>query len=106
MLLLYSYNIVLMYIVCKHMDIHGYLNIHRIWIWSDIHAHGYFRGMGMVRMIDLDLDLVLQYLPKPFPFPSLPPIQSSSFEEVKFAIHQMPSDKASGPNGFTSASSS
>jgi hypothetical protein len=27
-------------------------------------------------------------------------------EEVKFAIHQMPSDKASGPNGFTSASSS
>jgi hypothetical protein len=28
------------------MDIRGYMNIRWIWIWSDIHAHGYFNGWG------------------------------------------------------------
>jgi hypothetical protein len=47
------------------------MDIHRIWIWSDIYAHGYFHGQGMVRMMDLDLDLVLQYPSKPAPLPFL-----------------------------------
>jgi hypothetical protein len=63
----------IMYIVCKSMDIYGYPNIWWVWIWSNIHAHGYFYGRGKVRPIDLDLDLdlVLQYPSKPAPLPSL-----------------------------------
>jgi hypothetical protein len=63
--------IMVMYIVCKPMDIHGYLDIRWIWIWSDIRTHGYFHGRGNVRLMDLDLDLVLQYPSKPAPLPSL-----------------------------------
>jgi hypothetical protein len=40
-------------------------------VWSDIHAHGYFRRRGTMRLMDLDLDLVLQYPSKPAPLPSL-----------------------------------
>jgi hypothetical protein len=53
------------------MDIHGYPEIQRVWIWSDIHAHGFFRGQGTLRLMDLDLDLVLQYPSKHAPLPSL-----------------------------------
>jgi hypothetical protein len=63
--------IMVMYIVCKPMDIHGYLDIRWVWIWSDIRTHGYFHGRGNVRLMDLDLDLVLQYPSKPAPLPSL-----------------------------------
>jgi hypothetical protein len=62
--------IMLRYIVCKHMDIHGYMDIRQVWIWSDIYAHGYFHGCGMLRLMDLDLDLVLQYSSKSAPLPS------------------------------------
>jgi hypothetical protein len=68
----------LMYIVCKPMDIHGYPYIRWVWTWSDIYAHGYFRGRGKVRLMDLDLDLVLQYPSKPAPLPSLVSSASSA----------------------------
>jgi hypothetical protein len=48
----------LLYLVCKLMDIYGYTKIRRVCIWSAIHAYGYFRGQDTVRMMDLDLDLV------------------------------------------------
>jgi hypothetical protein len=70
MLLKCSSIIMLLYIVCKPMDIHGYTDIWQIWICSAIHAHGYFRRWGTVRLMDLDLDLVLQYPSKPAPLPS------------------------------------
>jgi hypothetical protein len=57
--------------VHKHMDIHGYPDIQWIWIWSDIHAHGYFHGWGRARLMDLGMDLVLVYPSKPAPLPSL-----------------------------------
>jgi hypothetical protein len=47
---------------------HGYLDIRRIWIWSDNHAHGYFRGRGRARLV---VDLVLVYPSKSAPLPSL-----------------------------------
>jgi hypothetical protein len=47
------------------MDIHGYPDIQRIWIWSDIHAHGYFHGWDRARLMDLGIDLVLVYPSKP-----------------------------------------
>jgi hypothetical protein len=56
--------------VCKLTDIHGYLDIRWVCIWSDIHVHGYFHVRGKVRLIDLDLDLFLQYPSKPAPLPS------------------------------------
>jgi hypothetical protein len=73
MLLKCSSIIMLSYVVCKPMGIHGYMNIWRVWIWRAIHAHGYFRGRGTVRLMDMDLDLVLQYPSKPAPLPSLHP---------------------------------
>jgi hypothetical protein len=56
----YQNVIMLMYIECKQMDIE--ISV-RFEIWSDIHAHGYFRGRGTVRV----MDLVLEYPPKPAP---------------------------------------
>jgi hypothetical protein len=39
------FNIIMvMYIVCKHMNIHGYPDIQWVWIWSGVHGHGYFHG--------------------------------------------------------------
>jgi hypothetical protein len=52
------------------MDIHVYPGIHRIWIWDDIHAHGFFRGRGKARLMDLGMDLVWVYPSKPAPLPS------------------------------------
>jgi hypothetical protein len=69
--MLLKWSNIMMYIVCKIMDIHGYSDIQWVWIWSDIHAHGYFHGRGKMRLMDLDLDPVLQYPSKPAPLPSL-----------------------------------
>jgi hypothetical protein len=60
-----------MHIVRKHMDILGYPDIQWIWIWSDIHARGYFHGWSAARLKNLGMDLVLVYLSKPAPLPSL-----------------------------------
>jgi hypothetical protein len=38
--------IMLLYIVCKSMNIHGYTNIRPVLIWSAMHTHGYFCGTG------------------------------------------------------------
>jgi hypothetical protein len=70
MLLKCSSIIMLLYVVCKPMDIHGYTDIRWIWICCAIHAHGYFCRRGTVRLMDLDLDLVLQYPSKPAPLAS------------------------------------
>jgi hypothetical protein len=43
------------------MDIHGYPDIRWVWIWSDIHAHGYFHGRGTLKLMDMGMDLVLAY---------------------------------------------
>jgi hypothetical protein len=51
------------------MDIHGYMDNQRVWIWSAIHAHEYFCGRGTMRL--MDLDLILQYPSKPAPLTSL-----------------------------------
>jgi hypothetical protein len=61
--------VMFMHLVRKHMDIHGYPDIRWIWIWRDIHAHGYFRGWGKARLMDLGMDLVLAYPSKPAPLP-------------------------------------
>jgi hypothetical protein len=58
----------LTYIVHKPMDIHGYSGIHWVWIWGDIHAHGYLRGWGKVML--MDMDLILVYSSKPGPLSS------------------------------------
>jgi hypothetical protein len=47
-----------MYIVCKLMDIYGYPDIRRIWIWDDTHAHEYLHGRGTLRLVDMDIILV------------------------------------------------
>ena len=72
-----------MCIVRNHMDIHGYPDIRRVWIWSDIHAHGYFRGRGTTRQMDMGMDLVLIYPSKPAPLPSL---DTSSSREMSHCI--------------------
>jgi hypothetical protein len=66
-----KWNIAEWYLNFMGMDIHGYPSIHRIWIWGDIHAHGYFRGRGRARQLDLGMDLVFLYPSKPAPLPSL-----------------------------------
>jgi hypothetical protein len=43
-LLLIANIVMLMFIVGKHMDIHGCPNIRHVWIWSDIHVHRYLCG--------------------------------------------------------------
>jgi hypothetical protein len=30
-----------------------------VWIWDEIHAHGYFSELATMRLMDMDLDLVL-----------------------------------------------
>jgi hypothetical protein len=47
-----------MHIKRKPMDIHGYPGILRVWIWGDIHIHGYLSGRAIVRQMDIDLDLL------------------------------------------------
>jgi hypothetical protein len=53
------------------LNTYGYPGIQQIWIWSDIHAHRYFRGRDRARLMDLGMDLVFLYPSKPAPLPSL-----------------------------------
>jgi hypothetical protein len=77
----------LLYVVCKPMDIHGYTDIRRIWICSAIYAHGYFRRRGTVRLMDLDLDLVLQYPSKPAPLPSARQLCELCLEKIIYLLN-------------------
>jgi hypothetical protein len=50
------------------MDIHGYPDIRRVWIWGNIYVRGYLHGEARVKLINMDLDLDLVY---PFKLVSL-----------------------------------
>jgi hypothetical protein len=68
-----------MYIVRKLMD------IRRIWIWDDTHAHRYLHGRGTLRLVDMDMDMILVYPSKLTSLPSLIPC-IAQYENMVFGI--------------------